>query len=126
MEVLMPKNKIAALAVIAAWLSVPLAAAATCTTKSLNPDLTVCLPTMTAGSSFSASGSSDANVRFTVTDFTGGVLLTILNQGSSRGFSQTWDISSNPEFFAGNFTVCAHRGSNHTTPANVTICGSGF
>jgi hypothetical protein len=97
-----------------ALLSVPLAAYSQCGGGTVLPGADVCLQPFSATSSVTADGVSDVVVVFTVNQ-SGTTLF------SSKGTSFSWS-TTNPSLFPGYFLVCAHRPSNHTTSANVTLC----
>jgi hypothetical protein len=114
-----------ALAFLALLLGLPLTASAECASGFLNPGSTVCLNVSFATTSISASGSSDANIRWTVLSFVNGSGFTELFLQKSQGFAVSYDSTSNPTLFPADFYACAHRGSHHGAGANFQLCLSG-
>lgn len=116
---------LSALAFLALLLGVPLTASAECASGFLNPGSTVCLNVSFATTSVSASGTSDANVRWTVLNFVNGSGFTELFVQKSQAFAVSYDSTSNPSLFPADFYACAHRGSHHGAGANFQLCLSG-
>jgi len=113
------RKKVAALGVLGFSLSVALCA--TCSTMTLYPGDSFCVQT-TAESAVSATGTSDKNVHFTVSDCS---VTTLFDEAGSTSFGGDWTSETNPGLFPGCFCACADRNPNKPTPAVVSLCIAG-
>jgi hypothetical protein len=103
----------------------PLHAQTVCENHTLQPGDTACIAGFES-SSASASCTSQTRIRCTVTDSSNSGFFTLIDQAGTGTISGSWNSISNPELFTGpfggQFQVCAHRRSDASTSADVTIC----
>ncbi len=109
------RGTVATLFAALALVVLPLAAHAQCGGGTVAPGGDLCLQPFYATQSVTATGVSDAIVVFSLNE-SGSTLC------SQRGTSFSCSLTGPPAVFPGYFLVCAHRNSNKTTSANVTLC----